>query len=434
MNQKSRPKQLVIRFAYCFLVGLLAMTVSQITFAQEEPDPGADEFQPTPQFGGPGSVPGQLTDDRRLSDSLTDVDMPESWADWKKRLLEDHGFDFTMDYNVIVLHATNTIDDEDNFSGGVIRAFGQWDLTGRESGDTGSFVWKIENRHGYTDFAPNQVKNEIGYIGLISPVWSDIGSRLTNLYWKQLLNQKRVEIIAGFIDSTDWIDVYILAPPWGAFQNFAFATGSATIAPPDDATLGAYVNAMITDDIYVIAGFADLNSDSTHPFDGFDTFFNQHEFLKTIEFGHVTSQDRFFLDNTHITFWHADEREIAGVKKGWGVSFSWSHSFDEKWMPFLRGGYAKDGGTFLQKSLSTGVAYHWGQNNSLVGLGFNWNEPNEDTFGPGLKNQTAVEVFSRLQVMQNFQLTPHVHYVRNPALNPQASHSWVVGLRARVHF
>jgi porin len=62
------------------------------------------------------------------------------------------------------------------------------------------------------------------------------------------------------INTSDWIDVYALAPPWTGFTNFSFATGSATIAPPDEAALGAYFNAMLTDDIYVVAGFADSNA------------------------------------------------------------------------------------------------------------------------------------------------------------------------------
>lgn len=189
---------------------------------------------------------------------------------------------------------------------------------------------------------------------------------------------------------------------------------------------------MLTDDVYIMAGFADSNSDSTDPFNGFDTFFNQHEFLKTIEIGRVTSRDRFYLDNTHLTLWHADKRELPGVNSGWGASFSYADSFDDKWMPFLRGGYANDGGTLLQKSLSTGLAYHWGSNNSLFGIGITWGEPNEDTFGPGHDSQFAVEILSRLQVMKNLQITPDIQYVRNPALNPTADHSWVFGLRARV--
>jgi len=383
------------------------------------------------QFGGPGSVSGQIADDRRQTSPLTDTTLPQNYTDWKKSLSEDHDLDFTIDYNLTAISATNTLNDEDNFAGGVFRFFGQWDLVGRDSGNTGTFVWKIENRHEYTDIAPNGAKTEIGYVGLISPTFSDIGTRLTNLFWKQNLNQGEIEIFAGFIDVTDLVDVYALASPWTGFTNFAFATGSATIVPPDDATLGAYFNAMLSENIYLITGFADSNADSTDPFEGFNTF-GDHEFIKTIELGRVTSRDRFFLDNTHITFWHSDEREEAGVKSGSGVSFSYSHSFDEKWMPFLRAGYADDGGTLLEKSVSTGFGYHWGANNSLFGVGLNWGQPNEDTFGSDLDDQYTVEVFSRLQVMKNFQLTPDIQYIKDPALNPEEDDSWMFTLRGRI--
>ena len=103
-------------------------------------------------------------------------------------------------------------------------------------------------------------------------------------------------------------------------------------------------------------------------------------------------------------------------------------------MPFVRGGYADDGGTLLQKTLSAGLGYHWGGNNSLLGLGFNWGQPNEDTFGPGLDDQYTVELFSRLQVLRNLQITPDIQYIRNPARTPDANHSWVFGLRARLNF
>ena len=235
------------------------------------------------------------------------------------------------------------------------------------------------------------------------------------------------------IDTTDWVDLYALASPWTGFSNFVFATGGASIAVPDDAALGAYVNAMLTDNLYIIGGFADSNADSTDPFEGFNTF-GDHEFFKTIELGWVTSPDRFYFDNTHITYWNTDERKAAGVSSGWGVNFSFAHAFDDKWMPFLRAGYAKDGGSLLQKTVSTGLGYHWGVNNSLLGLGFNWGQPNEDTFGSGLDDQYTVELFTRLQVMKNLQITPDIQYIKNPAMNPTADSSWVYGIRARLIF
>jgi len=418
----------IIRPTGLLLLSLLTM-LSQSLEASEK-----NVRSTVQQFAGPGSVPGQLAEDARLTDSLTDVTVPKNYTDWKKSLLQKHGLKFTVDYSATGLTATNTLNDENSFAGGVVRFYGQWDLVGRDSGNTGSFIWKIEQRHKYTTIPPNGIKNEIGYAGIISPTYSDIGTRLTNLYWKQNLQLGNMEIVAGFIDTTDWLDLYALASPWTGFSNFALATGGATIPTPDDATLGAYFNAMLNKNLYLIIGFADANADSTDPFNGFDTFFKDSEFFKSIELGLVTSRDRFYLDNSHITLWQVDEREEAGVNSGWGATFSYAQSFSDKWMPFLRGAYAKDGGSLLQKSLSTGLGYHWGENNSLLGLGLNWSEPNEDTLGPNLDDQYTVEFFVRLQVTQDFQLTPDIQYIRNPALNPEADESWVAGLRARVYF
>ena len=420
-----------IRPRYLLLAALLLVTASQSGMAQEAQTPADTVRQ---QFGGPNSVPGQLADDARLEESLTGRTLFEGYFDWKDGLREKYGLDFSLDYSAGITGATNTLHEDDVFAGGAIRFFGRWDLVGRSSGNTGTFVWKVEHRHKYTSIPPSGTASEIGYVGVIMPIFSNIGTRLTNLYWKQNLLQGRLELVAGFLDATDWVDLYALASPWTGFTNFAFATGAASIPVPDDATIGAYVNALLTDNLYIIGGLTDANANSTDPFNGFDTFFSDHEYFTTIELGWTTARDRFYFDNTHITFWHADERVEAGVSSGWGTNFSFAHAFDDKWMPFLRAGYAEDGGSLLQKTVSTGLGYHFGERNSLVGLGLNWGQPNEDTFGSGLDDQFAVELFTRLQVMRNLQVTPDIQYIRNPARNPDANQSWVFGLRARLVF
>ena len=430
-SHASQRKLRVIRPRHAILAVLILMVAGQPGVAQEAQTP-ADTVRPG--FGGPGSVPGQLADDARLEASLTGRTLFESYFDWKEVLIEKYGLDFTLDYTSAVTGATNTVGEEDAFAGGAVRFFGRWDLVGRSSGNTGTFVWKVENRHGYTNIAPRGTATQIGYTGLILPIISDQGTRLTNLYWKQDLAKGRVEIIGGMLDVTDWLDVWALASPWNGFMNFAFATGSASIPTPDDATLGAYVNALLTEKLYVVAGLTDANSNSSDPFNGFDTFFNVNEYFKSVEVGWTPAKERFYLDNAHITYWHADERVEAGVEGGWGLAFSFARSLDEKWMPFVRGGYAKDGGSFLQKTLSTGLGFHFGERNSLAGLGFNWGQPNDSTYGAGLKNQIGVELFTRLQVLSNLQITPDIQYFHNPALNPDANHSWVFALRARLNF
>ena len=113
--------------------------------------------------------------------------------------------------------------------------------------------------------------------------------------------------------------------------------------------------------------------------------FGDHEFFKTIELGWTTSHDRFYLDNTHLTYWHADEREEAGVSKGWGLNFSFAHAFDDKWMPFARAGYAKDGGSLLQRTFSTGLGYHFKDDISLLGAGLNLGPTKRRHFRPGAR-------------------------------------------------
>ena len=61
-------------------------------------------------------------------------------------------------------------------------------------------------------------------------------------------------------------------------------------------------------------------------------------------------------------------------------------------------------------------------------------EPNETTYGSGLKDQIVAELFTRLQVTENLQITPDIQYIKNPALNPDEDHSVVLGLRMRVVF
>ena len=67
--------------------------------------------------------------------------------------------------------------------------------------------------------------------------------------------------------------------------------------------------------LFLIGGLADINADPTEFWQGFDSFFTDHEYFKSIEIGWTTAQDRIYLDNVHLTLWHADEREEAASRR-----------------------------------------------------------------------------------------------------------------------
>ena len=140
------------------------------------------------------------------------------------------------------------------------------------------------------------------------------------------------------------------------------------------------------------------------------------------------------MNNFHLTLWQADERVAAATPDGWGANISWSRSVNDHWIPFIRAGYADDGGALLEKSISTGFGYQTVPGGNQVGVGFKWGEPMESTWGPELKDQKTLEVFYRIQLFKELAITPDLQYIQDPALNPTEDSLWVFGLRVRLVF
>jgi porin len=418
-----------------FLVFLSIVSIPIFSLAASDNPTDQDR---RPRLGGPDAVENQMESDRAEKDKLYELEFLKPYYDWKDRLKNETGFTFGLDYTSVYLKASDSLPGTDDYaSSGMVRFFGSWELLGRGTDHTGALVYKVENRHAYTDTAPSGFSiGNLGNVGVIEPPFSDQGTRLTNLFWRQSFNKGRIVALGGFLDSTDFVDVFALGSPWLHFSNFVFSTGAATISLPEDAALGLAAGAWVNDKIYILGGFEDTNSDPTDPSDGFDTFFYDNEYFKHIEIGWTTSRDRAYLDNLHLTLWHADERDEAGVEDGWGAVLSFSRYIGDKWMPFLRAGYANDGGSLLEKSASAGVGYQphpvGGAAGSLLGFGVNWGEPNEAVFGSDLDDQYAFELFYRLQVTKELAITPDVQFLINPALNPDEDNIWVFGLRARL--
>jgi len=292
------------------------------------------------------------------------------------------------------------------------------------------FLWPTHHRHKYSDVPPSGLGFESGYVGIFEPPFSNQQNRLTNLYWKQYFAEDKWTAVAGFLDVTDFVDVYLMASPWTGFNNFVFSTGSAATDLPNDATLGIAAGGMVTGSVYVQAGITDANSDPTDPFEGFDSVANESDFFKWVEIGLTPGKDNIYFDNAHLTFWHIDERS-NGTPDGWGVNGSWQKWIDDKWLPFIRGGYTEDSGSLLEGSATVGVGYQPVPQRGVIGLGFNWGKPNQTSF-EGAADQYTTELFWRYQLTKELAVTPSIQYINNPALNEDEDNLWVYGLRLRV--
>ena len=383
-------------------------------------------------ISGPASVDKQLIYDDVKSTKTALWYALDSLDQIKERYYKKTGFILNMDYNSQVMEATNPIGNSTGASG-VFRMYGKWNFIGKGTKNEGGLIYKVEHRHKYTDNALREFGPlDVGYAGFLQSVYNNQGWRVTNLYWRQSFNEEKVVAYFGFVDITDWTDVWALASPWTGFNNLVFASGSGTLGGGlPDGSFGAMVSVWANDNIYLVGSLVDTNGDATEFWKGFDSFFTEFETVKTLEIGYTPSPDEVFLRNAHISVWQADERTNAGTPNGWGVIGSVSWLIGEKYFPFIRGGWAKDGGSFYEASVSLGVGYNIAGPNTL-GVGFNWNKPMESTFGAPLDNQYGTEIYYKWQLTHHFELTPNFQFVGNPAFNPDKNSSLVFGLRGRI--
>ncbi|WP_428671958.1 carbohydrate porin [Roseibium sp.] len=405
------------------LSGLLFLLAPQIAQAEDAAE----------ALSGPDATPNVLASDADEKQDLLDVNIQERFDASKKKIKEKIGLDFGIDYNALG-YVASASPGRYNTGSGSLRFLGTWDLFDRNGPNKGGLVFKFENRHAYSQVAPTAFNAEIGYAGLVSSVFSDQQWRTTHLYWQQKFAGGRGVAYAGFLDVTDYTDVYALASPWTGFSNLAFQTGSGTIGGLPDGAFGGMVGGFLTSNIYASASLADANADATDIGSGFGTFFNDFETFKSVEVGWTSGPERLFIDNFHATFWQIDARSKAGTQDGYGVSFSATKGINDKWLPFVRGGWSHDGGSLYQAALSVGFGYQRLPGRDLLGVGLNWSRPNKNTFGTKLDDQITLEVFQRLQVTEGLQVTPSIQVIKNPALNPQEEVVSLFGMRARLAF
>jgi porin len=413
--------------ALIFLALVLPVSAEEASPRSQAQRDGTASARSGRLVAGPSSTEGQLEEDARTGEVVVGV----PWLDnalgpyfkWKSDVQEKIGLRFGSDYKALYQGATSS-PDEQHGAAGMWRFFGSWELLDREGDFTGSLVFKGENRHAMgTEITPMDLGFVVGSALPTGVPFSDADWLLTNLFWKQQVTD-RATLMFGQLDPTDYLDVYGMVNPWVDFTNLAFLT-NPTIPAPNQG-LGAALGARLSDHFYLVAGFSDSNANADEPF---DDPFGEGEFFTHGEIGWTSAPDRVYYDNFHITGWHSNEREKAGIPEGWGLTFSGSWFFDDRWMPFLRAGYADGGGSLLEGTVAVGLGMLF-RKNDLLGIGLSWGRPQTDDAG----DQYTMEFFYRVQLLPSLAITPDVQLIIDPPSNHGKNVIAVFGIRARLAF
>lgn len=331
------------------------------------------------------------------------------------------------EYYVFGLSSSEVLSNKDRFAtGGIARGAVDWIAFEDSNKNTGSLKLKVDYKHSLTDVSPSQfTMANVGGFGLIQPAFSDIGFRLANLYWKQEFNTQDTELMIGFLDSTDYIDMYALGNPYFGFSNLQFSTGSGSIAIPDESTFGLSMSHMMSDNYYATFSFSDAKANSTEPFEGAKNFFIDNQYFKSLEVGWVSSKDSFLYQNSHVTVWHSDgPKEKAS--ENYGANFSSIYKMGD-WVPFIRVGVANGPEALYKSSVVAGTGF-LGLGSGTLGVAVGWGKPNapvDDVYNS--------EVYYRMG-FGPVSFTPNIQYLSSLPFNSEADSAWVFGVRGRISF
>ena len=411
------------------LPAIALLLLAQPLQAQEDKR-GQAGYEDVPEFGGPESVTEQLKRADELHEAPYESPFFDGYFDWKRQIREDYGVSFGLHFYGLYQKANNSLSGrDDDAMGNIFRFLGNWTLWDNGNGDLGRIEWRVESRSDWFGLqAPGSLGNATG-IAALAPGFAyagDFGMDLSVINWTQGFAKGKAGYAAGRLS----FDVYLDAFPFQTFSR-GFINRSFVLNPTLPTTgvgaLGGVVKGFVTDNIWLGAQIYDANAVSGK-FD-FDTV-REGEWLKAVEVGYTPS---FGQRKTHLvqfTYWDKDSRSQAGVSSGsgWAVSAAWK--LDDIYFPFVRFGHSDGGGgVAAEDAFSAGVEISRPQG-EIWSIGVGWARPSEDTFGPGLDNETAVEMSYKFPLTKNFSILPDAQIIFSPANDPGRTSIWVIGVRA----
>ena len=412
------------------LVFVVTLCCSQYAVGQESDSRSGYEEQR--DIGGPESVTAQLARGDELRDSLYEWPIFDGYFDWKRQVKDDYGVSFGLYYYFLMQQASDSLPERDDDAfGNIFRFLGSWTAWQKDNGNLGRIEWRFESRSNMFDFqAPGSLGSATG-IAALPPGFAYSESfdiDLAVLNWTQGFANGRAGYAVGRLAFDAYLDAFPFQTFSRGFLNRSFVL-NPTLPTTGIGALGGVVRGMVTDNISLGAQIHDANAASGE-FD-FDTV-GEGEWLKAIDVGWTPS---FGQRKTHVvqfTYWDKDARSVAGVSRGsgWAVSAAWK--LNDKYFPFVRFGDSDGGGgVAAEQAFSAGVEISLPRGEAWT-IGAGWAKPSEDTFGPGLDDETVLETSYKFQLTRELSLLADGQVIFNPANNPGKSSIWVIGVRAML--
>jgi porin len=316
----------------------------------------------------------------------------------------------------------------------------------------------VQNRHRYEAITPQSLGLEVGSLWPTVVGFNEFDLSVVELYWEQHIVKDRLAFRVGKMIPFAIHDYFKMKSPASGFTNAIF-TLNPSIAWVGFG-LGATALVRPHDNFYILAGVYDANGKPDTA--GFNTLFDEGELLTIVDVGwdpgYINKQTEvrigpFTVSDYHLTFWHRDALKNVDAPSGWGLTLFLENRIGNNLLTFFRYGYSQGSSAGSPAILNhmvaggIGIEQPFDRRNDVIGLGVSWGnrdlgtvaiditaDGTPDPIRLGDVDQWAGELFYRLQLTEEIQVTPSVQLIVNPAFNPDNDVVGVFGIRARAEF
>lgn len=392
-------------------------------------------YSQAPTLEGGNGVTADIAEDDAQTRGLIEVrplkGTLQPWFNFKKRLNDNIGLKLNFSYQGLYQHANPTLTDVKDAAAVRGQIQGAWTLLGRDTTNPGILTFRLENRNTVNrDIPPTSLGLQFGSVTNTGTGFSDFGSAMTELAWRQTLLDGKFKFVTGKISAISWYNTYALSSSMRGFQNTGLQSSLSKPAP--GRALGFGIGIEPHPHFVAVAGIHDANGKTTD--NPFNTI-GEGEFYYSAEFRYYpTTPDRWKWDSLKFQIWHQDQRVNAGTSASTGITFQASRLFEDRWYPFVLGGISDGNASIFRADLIAGLGVAIDTKNRVArdafGVALGWGNPSNDR----LQDQYTAEMFYRAQITRAFAVTPAVQFFVNPAANPKHDGAVVWSLRSRITF
>lgn len=287
--------------------------------------------------------------------------------------------------------------------------FSSWAPIGRNSANTGRFVFDIEERFVIGPRTPNSLGAGVGTLQPTANTFNDRGFVVRDVFYEQRLVEGQLRFMIGRADSTDYFGSTWLQSANNSFVNRMFAS-NPTIAGPGHGPAVGMSYRPNEHDFYVAGGAANAyNSTTTTGFDSLD----QTTFFSYGEIGCTPTLQSLGEGRYSFSGWHIGERTQTGLPSDWGVSAVADQKIHELADVFARYGYSEAGTLGIRHYIQGGAGYRVPLcgTNDFTGVGFSYAIPHSTA----ARDEKVLEGFYRLQFTRFCQLSLGAQAIFDPA-------------------